>query len=75
MADTISKQKKAGICPESEGNTKPKKLVRSILFKMGYRFRIHVKSLPRCLDIVLKKNVWVRFIFFWHENRVIPTSF
>lgn len=36
-------------------NTKPEKLLRSMLFKLGYRFRIHPKELPGKPDIILPK--------------------
>ena len=35
-------------------NTKPELVVRSILFKKGYRFKIHDKNLPGRPDIVPK---------------------
>ena len=37
-------------------NTKPEKIVRSLLYKHGYRFRIHAKKLPGKPDIVLHKH-------------------
>ena len=51
-------------------NTKPEKEVRSILHRMGYRFRIHVKDLPGTPDIVLKKYNTVIFCHgcFWHRH-------
>lgn len=62
-------------------NTKPEILVRSFLFKNGFRFRLHVSSLPGKPDIVLPKYKTVIFIHgcFWHgHNRckyfVIPKT-
>jgi DNA mismatch endonuclease (patch repair protein) len=51
-------------------NTKPEIIVRKALFKDGFRFRIHVKSLPGCPDIVLKKYNAVVFVngCFWHAH-------
>jgi len=51
-------------------NTKPEMFIRSKLHKMGYRFRIHVKSLPGKPDIVLKKYKTVVFVngCFWHGH-------
>jgi DNA mismatch endonuclease Vsr len=34
-------------------NTRPEMAVRSLLHRMGYRFRLHAKNLPGCPDIVL----------------------
>lgn len=36
-------------------NTRPEIIVRSILHRMGYRFRLHAKNLPGRPDIVLPK--------------------
>lgn len=51
-------------------NTKPELLVRSFLYKMGYRFRLHVKKLPGTPDIVLPKYRTVIFVHgcFWHGH-------
>ena len=37
-------------------NTKPEKIIRSLLYKNGYRFRIHKKELPGKPDIVINKH-------------------
>lgn len=51
-------------------NTKPELIVRKFLFSNGFRFRIHVKSLPGSPDIVLPKYKSVIFIHgcFWHGH-------
>ena len=51
-------------------NTKPELAVRSLLHKFGFRFRIHVKSLFGCPDIVLAKYKTVIFVngCFWHRH-------
>lgn len=53
------------------GNTKPEKLVRSLLHRAGYRFRIHRKDLPGKPDIVLPKYRTVIFVHgcFWHRHK------
>ncbi|MBN2455469.1 MAG: DNA mismatch endonuclease Vsr [Sedimentisphaerales bacterium] len=52
-------------------NTKPEIIVRSILHKMGYRFRLHRKDLPGKPDIVLPKYKTVIFVHgcFWHRHK------
>lgn len=52
-------------------NTKPELLVRSLLFKAGYRFRLHRKDLPGTPDIVMPGRRIVIFIHgcFWHRHR------
>jgi DNA mismatch endonuclease, patch repair protein len=52
-------------------DTKPELAVRSLLHRLGFRFRIHVKRLPGCPDIVLPKLKTVVFVngCFWHRHR------
>ena len=52
------------------GNTKPELIVRSILHRLGYRFRLHKKELPGTPDIVLRKHKAVIFVHgcFWHQH-------
>lgn len=51
-------------------DTQPEKLLRSSLFKKGFRYRIHKKGLPGRPDIVLPKYRTVIFIHgcFWHQH-------
>lgn len=52
-------------------DTKPEKTVRSLLHKLGYRFRIHRKDLPGKPDIVMPKFKTVIFVHgcFWHRHK------
>jgi DNA mismatch endonuclease (patch repair protein) len=43
-------------------NTKPEILVRSLLHKLGFRFRLHDKKLPGRPDIVLPKYKTAIFV-------------
>lgn len=51
-------------------NTKPEQQVRSLLHKLGYRFRLHRRELPGSPDIVLPKHKRVIFVHgcFWHQH-------
>lgn len=51
-------------------NTKPELTVRKVLHKMGFRYRLHVASLPGCPDIVLPKYKKIIFVngCFWHGH-------
>lgn len=51
-------------------DTKPEKIIRSILHKLGFRFRINRKDLPGKPDIVLPKYKTVIFVHgcFWHQH-------
>jgi DNA mismatch endonuclease, patch repair protein len=49
-------------------NTRPELRTRSTLHRLGYRFRIHVKSLPGSPDIAIKSRRIAIFVngCFWH---------
>jgi DNA mismatch endonuclease, patch repair protein len=51
-------------------DTVPEKTVRSVLHKMGFRFRLHRKDLPGRPDIVLPKHRLAIFVHgcFWHRH-------
>ena len=51
-------------------NTRPEVLVRQYLHAAGFRFRIHVKKLPGCPDVVLPKYRTCIFVngCFWHGH-------
>ena len=51
-------------------NTKPELIVRSLLHRMGFRFRINRKDLPGKPDIVLPKYKTVIFVHgcYWHRH-------
>jgi DNA mismatch endonuclease (patch repair protein) len=62
-------------------NSAPEKRVRSALFKLGYRFRLHRRNLPGCPDIVLPRHHKIIFVHgcFWHMHdcrygRVVPKT-
>lgn len=52
-------------------NTRPEILLRSRLFKEGFRYRINKKDLPGKPDIVLSKFKTIIFIHgcFWHQHK------
>lgn len=51
-------------------DTKPERVVRSVLHAMGFRFRLHRKDLPGKPDIVLPRYSTVIFVngCFWHHH-------
>jgi DNA mismatch endonuclease (patch repair protein) len=51
-------------------NTRPEILIRHELFVRGYRYRLHVSSLPGKPDLVLPKHRAVIFVHgcFWHRH-------
>src|SRR5260370_1783623 len=52
-------------------DTSPEVIVRSLLRSLGYRYRLHVRTLPGRPDIVLSKHRVVIFVHgcFWHMHR------
>jgi DNA mismatch endonuclease (patch repair protein) len=52
-------------------NTTPEITVRSLLRSLGYTYRLHVRNLPGCPDIVLSKHRAVIFVHgcFWHMHK------
>jgi DNA mismatch endonuclease (patch repair protein) len=57
-------------------NTKPELIVRSVLHRQGYRFRLHKKELPGKPDIVLPRFKTVIFVHgcFWHRHTNCPDA-
>jgi DNA mismatch endonuclease, patch repair protein len=76
--DTISKTRRSWIMSRIRSkNTKPEVLVRSLLHRKGYRFRLHVRNLPGRPDVVLPK--WKTAVFvhgcFWHRHAHCPYAY
>jgi DNA mismatch endonuclease (patch repair protein) len=71
MADVHDKATRSYNMSRIKGkDTKPEMLVRKFLFANGFRFRLHVSSLPGKPDIVLPKYKTLIFVHgcFWHGN-------
>jgi len=71
MADVFAPEKRSLIMSRIKGrDTRPEILVRSLLHRMGYRFRLHRRDLPGCPDIVFAKHRKVIFVHgcFWHGH-------
>lgn len=72
MTDIFPKDKRSKIMSNIKGkDTKPEMIVRSLLHKLGYRFRVHRKDLPGKPDIVLPKYKTVIFVHgcYWHRHK------
>jgi DNA mismatch endonuclease (patch repair protein) len=52
-------------------NSKPELIVRRFVYGLGFRYRLHVKSLPGCPDLVFWGRKKVIFVHgcFWHGHR------
>lgn len=72
MPDVFSAAKRSSIMSAVRSrDTIPEKLVRTALHHLGYRFRLHDKSLPGSPDIVLRKHQAVVLVHgcFWHGHK------
>ncbi|WP_129127079.1 very short patch repair endonuclease [Geomonas oryzae] len=77
MSDVFNKEKRSWIMSRIRGgNTKPEITVRKLLHGMGFRFRLHVKTLPGKPDIVLPRYRKVILVHgcFWHGHQDCPRS-
>lgn len=51
-------------------DTKPEWVVRRLVHRLGHRYRLHVRSLPGCPDLVFPRKRKVIFVHgcFWHKH-------
>ena len=71
MTDHLTKERRSWNMSRIKAkDTKPEIAVRSLLHRMGFRFRLHDKKLPGKPDIVLRKYKTVIFVHgcFWHRH-------
>jgi DNA mismatch endonuclease (patch repair protein) len=69
--DTITPAQRSALMARIRSkNTSPEIAVRSILHRLGYRFRLHRKDLPGRPDIVLPKHRKIILVHgcFWHGH-------
>ena len=80
--DIYDRQKRSELMSKvRSSDTKPELIVRRKLHSLGFRFRLHSKSLPGKPDIVLPKYRSIVFVHgcFWHHHTncgksKLPTS-
>lgn len=71
MTDRVTnEQRSRNMAAVRSTNTKIEMSVRSILHRLGLRFRLHQRTLPGSPDIVLKRHKTVVFVngCFWHGH-------
>lgn len=54
-------------------DTKPEMCVRRLVWKMGYRYRLHRRDLPGTPDLVFPSRQKVIFVHgcYWHRHRCV----
>jgi DNA mismatch endonuclease (patch repair protein) len=79
--DTVSPEQRSRNMARIRGrNTLPELKIRSMLHRLGYRYRLHRKSLPGTPDLVFPGRKSVIFIdgCFWHghacKRAALPSS-
>jgi DNA mismatch endonuclease, patch repair protein len=71
MVDVLTKeQRRLNMSRIRSKDTKPERVLRSLLHAKGLRFRLHAKHLPGKPDLVLPKYQAVVFVHgcFWHGH-------
>ena len=79
MVDNLSPDDRAWCMSQirSQG-MKPERAVRSMVHRMGYRFRLHRRDLPGRPDLVLARHRAVIFVngcfWHWHPDPACPIA-
>lgn len=71
MTDTFTVEKRSSLMRAIKSkDTKPEMVVRSLVHRLGYRFRLHRRALPGCPDLVFVRQHKVIFVHgcFWHGH-------
>ena len=71
MNDTLSpeqRSKRMGLIKDRD--TGPEMLVRRLVHRLGYRYRLHRRDLPGCPDLVFPRLQKIIFVHgcFWHRH-------
>ena len=69
-ADNRTFQRSRNMAAIKSTGTKPEMAVRSLVHRMGYRYRLHTGELPGKPDLVFRRRRKVIFIHgcFWHQH-------
>jgi DNA mismatch endonuclease (patch repair protein) len=71
MVDTLSKEERSRRMSRIRNkHTKPEIIVRRLVHRMGYRFRLHRRDLPGQPDLVFPRRRKVIFVHgcYWHRH-------
>ncbi|WP_444848488.1 very short patch repair endonuclease [Duganella caerulea] len=71
MVDSIDQAARSAVMARVRGkNTRPELIVRKLVFAAGYRYRLHVRTLPGSPDLVFPGRKKVIFVHgcFWHRH-------
>lgn len=77
MADRISAEHRSWNMSRIRGkDTKPEIVLRSLMHRTGFRYRLHDKRLPGKPDLVLPKHKTAIFVngCYWHRHEGCPKA-
>ncbi len=77
MADRISVEHRSWNMSRIRGkDTKPEIVLRSLMHRAGFRYRLHDKKLPGKPDLVLPKHKTAIFVngCYWHRHEGCPKA-
>ncbi|MBN1827012.1 MAG: DNA mismatch endonuclease Vsr [Candidatus Eisenbacteria bacterium] len=72
MTDTLEPEKRSWVMSRVRSkDTSPEITVRSLVHRLGFRFRLHRRDLPGTPDLVFPSRHMVIFVHgcFWHGHR------
>jgi DNA mismatch endonuclease (patch repair protein) len=75
--DTMTAEDRSALMARIKGtDTRPEMAVRSVLHRLGYRFRLHRRDLPGTPDVVLPSRRAVVMVngCFWHRHGGCPAG-
>ncbi len=72
MDNLTTKERSAQMRSVPGKNTRPELAIRSLLHRLGYRFRLHHSSLPGRPDVVFQRRRKIILVHgcFWHRHEV-----
>ncbi|WP_158790788.1 very short patch repair endonuclease [Granulicella sp. L60] len=77
MTDRVDRQTRSAMMASVRSkNSRPELLVRSLVHRLGYRYRLHASDLPGSPDIVFRAKRKVIFVHgcFWHRHKGCPKT-
>ena len=71
MADSMNPETRSRVMSRIRGrDTRPEMYVRHAVWHAGFRYRLHLRSLPGAPDLVLARHYLIVFVngCFWHQH-------
>jgi DNA mismatch endonuclease, patch repair protein len=71
VVDSLSPEERSEIMARVRSkNSRPEMAIRKLVFALGYRYRLHARTLPGCPDLVFRPRRKLIFVHgcFWHRH-------